>query len=82
MRILNRCPHCLTRANARSSREMSLTFREVTYQCTNAQCGHTYVVNMEFARTLSPSATPNLSLNLPLSPHVRSQLAQQLELLA
>jgi len=29
---------------------MSLIFREVTYMCTNAECGHTYVVNMEFAR--------------------------------
>ncbi|MEM5451874.1 MULTISPECIES: ogr/Delta-like zinc finger family protein [Paraburkholderia] len=80
MRILNRCPHCRTRATARSSREMSLTFREVTYQCNSPECGHTYVVNMEFARTLSPSATPNLTLNLPLSPHVRERLAQQLEL--
>ena len=56
MRILNRCPHCRTRATARSSREMSQTFREVTYQCNNVECGHTYVVNMEFARTLSPCA--------------------------
>ncbi|RKU01807.1 transcriptional regulator [Burkholderia sp. Nafp2/4-1b] len=80
MRILNRCPHCRTRANARSSRELSLTLREVTYQCTNVDCGHTYIVNMEFARTLSPSATPNLALKLPLSPHVRERLEQQLEL--
>ncbi|CAN7190423.1 ogr/Delta-like zinc finger family protein [Trinickia sp. LjRoot230] len=80
MRILNRCPHCRARAIARSSREMSLTFREVTYQCNNPECGHTYVVNMEFARTLSPSATPNLSLSLPFSQHVRERLAQQLEL--
>lgn len=45
-----------------------------------SECGHTYVVNMEFARTLSPSAIPNLSLQLPLSPHVRERLAAQLEL--
>ncbi|RQT24301.1 ogr/Delta-like zinc finger family protein [Burkholderia contaminans] len=80
MRILNRCPHCRTRATARSSREMSQTFREVTFQCNNVECGHTYVVNMEFARTLSPSATPNLSLHLPLSPNVRERLVEQLEL--
>ncbi|MCA8258694.1 ogr/Delta-like zinc finger family protein [Burkholderia sp. AU31624] len=80
MRILNRCPHCRTRATARSSREMSLTFREITFQCANPECGHTYVVNMEFARTLSPSAVPNLALHLPLSPHVRERLAAQLEL--
>jgi hypothetical protein len=59
---------------------MSLTFREVTYQCDNPDCGHTYIVNMEFARTLSPSAMPDLSLSLPLSSHVRERLAQQLKL--
>lgn len=80
MPVLNRCPHCRSRATARSSKELTLTLREVTYQCTNVECGHTYVVNMEFARTLSPSATPNLALNLPMSPHVRDRLAQQLEL--
>ncbi len=80
MRILNRCPHCQTRATARTSRELTLTLREVTFQCNKLECGHTYVVNMEFARTLSPSAMPNLSLNLPLSPHVRERLAEQLEL--
>jgi hypothetical protein len=59
---------------------MSLTFREVTFMCNNPECGHTYIVNMEFARTLSPSATPNLTLNLPLSQNVRERIAQQLEL--
>ena len=59
---------------------MSLTFREVTFMCNNPECGHTYIVNMEFARTLSPSATPNLTLNLPLSPNVRERIALQLEL--
>jgi len=47
--------------------------------CTNVECGHTYVVNMEFARTLSPLAIPNLSLHLPLSSHVRERLLQQLK---
>ncbi|WP_080404940.1 ogr/Delta-like zinc finger family protein [Burkholderia ubonensis] len=79
MTILNRCPHCRMRATARSSREMSITFREITYQCNNLECGHTYVVNMEFARTLSPSATPDPSLNLPISAHVRERLVRQFE---
>ncbi|WP_429391772.1 ogr/Delta-like zinc finger family protein [Robbsia andropogonis] len=80
MRILNRCPHCRTRATARTSRDLSMTMREVIFQCNNAECGHTYVVTMEFARTLSPSAMPNLALNLPLSPHVRERLIEQLAL--
>jgi len=58
---------------------MTSTFREVTFMCTNVECGHTYVVNMEFARTLSPSAIPNLSLHLPLSGHMRERLLQQLK---
>lgn len=80
MRILNRCPHCLTRAIARTTRDLSLTLREVTFMCSKPECGHTYIVNMEFSRTLSPSAEPNLSLNLPLSPRVRERLIEQLEL--
>lgn len=80
MRILNRCPHCRTRAIARTSRDLSLTLREVTFACQKPECGHTYVVTMEFARTLSPSAMPNLALRLPISEHVRERLIEQLEL--
>jgi len=79
MKILNRCPHCRTVALARSSRELNPTFREITCMCTNQACGHTYVVNMEFARTLSPSAMPNLSLRLPLTDHIRERLREQLD---
>lgn len=78
--VAHRCPHCRAHSTVRTSREVTLTLREVTYQCSNAECGHTYVVNMEFARTLSPSATPNLALKLPMSKHVRERLAKQLEL--
>jgi hypothetical protein len=35
---------------------------------------------MEFAGTLSPSAIPNLALKLPISPHVRKRMREQLEL--
>ena len=57
---------------------MTRTFREVTYMCTKIECGHTYVVNMEFSRTLSPSGMPDLSLRLPLSKHVRDLLMKQI----
>lgn len=70
MRITIKCPHCGSRATARSSHAMSLTMREIVYMCLNPECGHTYVANLEIVRTLSPSATPNLNVRLPLSPHV------------
>lgn len=69
-RITIKCPHCDSRAIARSSREMSPTLREIVYMCVDPECGHTYVANLEIVRTLSPSATPNLAVRLPLSSHI------------
>lgn len=64
------CPHCRHRAVARTSREMSITMREITFVCKNLQCGHIWVATLEAARTVSPSAIPNLAVRLPLSPHI------------
>lgn len=50
---------------------MSRLMRELTYACTNPECGHTFVAMTEIVRTLSPSATPDPSVQLPLSSHVR-----------
>ncbi|WP_442952774.1 ogr/Delta-like zinc finger family protein [Pelomonas sp. BJYL3] len=81
MRVTIKCPHCQSRARAVKSREMSVVTREVTYQCTNAHCGHTYVASLEVMRTLSPSATPNPAVTIPMSAHVqRRLLATQLDL--
>lgn len=66
MRIIIACPHCESRAIARSSKLLSLTLREITYQCTDVYCGHTYVANLEIVRTLSPSAKPNTAVDLPV----------------
>jgi hypothetical protein len=76
MRVTIKCPHCHSRAVARSSRELSLTLREIVYMCIDPECGHTYVANLEIVRTLSPSATPNLAVKLPLSPHIDPQKLQ------
>jgi Ogr/Delta-like zinc finger len=81
MRVTIKCPHCDARARAVKSREMTRTMREVTYQCTNVHCGHTYVAGLEVMRTLSPSAMPNPAVNIPISAHVqRRLLASQLDL--
>lgn len=81
LRIVIRCPHCKSRAIARNSREMSDTLREITYQCDNVECGHTYVANLEVVRTLSPSAIPANGLVLHMSPVTQRRIMQQLELL-
>lgn len=81
LRITIKCPHCKSRAVARSSQEMSETMREITYMCINPECGHTYVAGLEVLRTLSPSAMPKRGVNIPFSPHVRERLMEQLQLI-
>ncbi|ECV5707818.1 ogr/Delta-like zinc finger family protein [Salmonella enterica subsp. enterica] len=73
MRIQIRCPHCDGKAIARSSRELSPTLRQISYQCIDPECGHTYLAHLEIVRTLSPSAKPNAAITLPYSPHIRPQ---------
>lgn len=71
-----RCPHCASPCTIRSSEQMSVLTRQSFYCCVNAECGHTFVALTEIVRTLSPSATPDPSVNLPLSSHVRRDLLQ------
>jgi predicted RNA-binding Zn-ribbon protein involved in translation (DUF1610 family) len=75
------CPHCDTRSAIRTSQRMTRTMREITYVCTDPECGHTFIVTAEATRTLSPSAKPNPSVLLPISQVVRERLMKQLELL-
>ncbi|WP_417159551.1 ogr/Delta-like zinc finger family protein [Streptomyces cyaneofuscatus] len=60
------CPHCDSRAIARTSKALTSTMREIRYACVDPECGHTYVATLEIVRTLSPSAKPNPSVILPI----------------
>lgn len=70
------CPHCKAASEIRTSRMVSATMRESIYQCTNVECGHTFIVDAEASRTLSPSATPDPAVNMPLSNHVRRDMVR------
>ncbi|MEH6460379.1 ogr/Delta-like zinc finger family protein [Chitinimonas sp. JJ19] len=59
-----RCPHCGKTAHTRTSKQVSRLSREVYFQCSNLECGHTFVGVMEIVRTLSPSAMPNPEVRL------------------
>ncbi|MDC7699565.1 ogr/Delta-like zinc finger family protein [Vogesella indigofera] len=53
------CPHCEAVAHTRSSRRISRKLREAYVQCSDLECGHTFVTLTEVVRTLSPSGKPN-----------------------
>lgn len=61
------CPHCNSKANIRTSKEISLITREVYFQCTNYECGHTWAALLSAIRTISPSRIPNQNVYIPLS---------------
>lgn len=65
------CPDCGSPCLIRSSRQMSKLTREYYYFCVNVECGGTYGATMEINRRISPSATPDPTINLPNSKHMR-----------
>lgn len=70
------CVHCGQSAVIRTSTQVTRLTREYVFCCTNPECGHTFVALMEVVRTLSPSATPDPCVSLPLSAHVRRDLVR------
>lgn len=66
-----RCPHCKAWALCRSSEQMSSTMRKGYFCCTNIECGHIFTAWLTAFETVSPSATPDPAVMLPLSTHVR-----------
>jgi hypothetical protein len=58
--LVSRCPTCGAKARIESSKEMSSTLKQLYMSCSNTVCGHTWVSNLEYSHTLSPS-----SLSIP-----------------
>ena len=71
------CPHCKQNAYTRHSGQMTITSRESIFQCRNFECGHVFSAVTEINRTISPSATPDPAVVLPMSTHIKRALLQQ-----
>jgi len=50
------CDRCQSKARITTRREVTPLFTKLYCVCTNAECGHSFVMHLEFAHTLSPSA--------------------------
>lgn len=71
------CPHCKQSAYTRHSGQLTTTSRETIFHCRNYECGHVFSAVTEINRTISPSATPDPTVVLPLSSHIKRALLQQ-----
>ncbi|BFR48746.1 ogr/Delta-like zinc finger family protein [Nitratidesulfovibrio sp. HK-II] len=53
MRII--CDKCHGKARITTRREITPRFTKLYCVCNNAECGHSFVMHLEFAHSLSPS---------------------------
>jgi hypothetical protein len=64
---------------------MSTKYADLYCSCSDPECGHTFVMNLSYSHTLSPSAktTSQLAFNIvkALAPEHREELKQQLSIL-
>lgn len=61
------CPVCKKVARIESSNSVSRQLKQAYCTCSNPECGHAFVMNVEFDHTISPSA-------LSLPPELRERL--------
>lgn len=50
------CPECASAAKVRKTNRKHPKLSDVYCYCSNVECGHTFVMNICFSHTISPSA--------------------------
>lgn len=57
MRVLKiECPECGSKAVIRKTNRKHRDIADVYCACADVECGHTFVMNLTFSHTISPSA--------------------------
>jgi Ogr/Delta-like zinc finger len=69
-----RCSHCRSLGTIKTAQALSSTVTRHYVACSNLECGHTWRATTEADLTISPSATPDPSVLLPISSHMRRDL--------
>ncbi|ASA57595.1 MULTISPECIES: Ogr/Delta-like zinc finger protein [Vibrio] len=83
MRVL--CPECGQKSRIQKSNRITNSHADLYCSCSDPECGHTFVMNLSYSHTLSPSAKAanqlvcNLIKSLP--PESRASLQQELSLI-
>lgn len=80
MRVL--CPECGQKSRIQKSNRLSSQHADLYCSCSDPECGHSFVMNLSYSHTLSPSAktTSQLAFTLSksLAPEALADLKQQL----
>ncbi|HAS6319053.1 TPA: transcriptional regulator [Vibrio vulnificus] len=83
MRVI--CPECGEKSRIQKSNRISMSYSDLYCSCSDPECGHTFVMNLSFSHSLSPSAktTSQMAFSLvkALAPEQQKELKQQLSML-
>lgn len=79
------CPECNNKSRIHKTNRISSGYADLYCSCSDPECGHSFVMNLSFSHTLSPSAktTAQLAIDLvrALAPEQRQELQLQLSIL-
>ncbi|MGK0271059.1 MAG: hypothetical protein ACI88H_001712 [Cocleimonas sp.] len=79
------CPECGVKSRIQKTNRISNSYADLYCSCSDPECGHSFVMNLSFSHTLSPSAktTSQMAIDLvrALAPEQRQELQQQLSIL-
>nr|WP_075518858.1 ogr/Delta-like zinc finger family protein [Moritella viscosa] len=83
MRVL--CPECGDKSRIQKTNRISNSYTDLYCSCSDPLCGHSFVMNLSFSHTLSPSAksTSQMAMELmrTLAPEQRQELQLQMSYL-
>ena len=71
--VTTQCPHCHAKCKATKTQQITEIYREVTFTCTNENCGCVFVAAIEPVRLLSLPANPDPAIKIPLSRHISKE---------
>ena len=78
MRVV--CPECGVKSRIQKTNRISNSYTDLYCSCNNAECGHSFVMNLSFSHTLSPSAKSATQLAMDLVKTLPREQRQELQL--
>ncbi len=79
------CPECGAKSCIQKSNRISSKYADLYCSCSDPECGHSFVMNLSYSHTLSPSAKTTSQLTFEmvkaLAPEQIKELQDQLSIL-
>ena len=70
------CPHCQGKTIIRTSQTVNALLRQITFQCQDPECSHSFMAWLEAYCSLSPSAKPAPHVYLPMNEGARRKVLE------